>query len=118
MEKLFTCIVCPEGCALTVFEDGEVLKVSGNKCARGDKYGKSEFSDPRRVVTACVAVKGGRRLSVKTNAPVRKADIGAVLKAIHNTRVNPPLTIGDVVIKNVAQTGADIVATANSAERN
>lgn len=113
MKKQFTCIVCPEGCALTVTDENETLRVSGNKCPRGEKYGKSEFRDPRRAVTSSVNVKDGRRLPVKANVPVRKADINEVIKAIHNTRVEPPLMIGDVIIKNVAQTGADIVATAN-----
>ena len=36
-EKLITCINCPMGCRMTVtMENGEVVKVSGNTCKRGE----------------------------------------------------------------------------------
>ena len=36
-----TCIGCPMGCQLTaVLEDGQVTRVTGNTCPRGDAYAR------------------------------------------------------------------------------
>ncbi len=43
-EKLITCIVCPNGCNVTVKEqEGGELLVEGFECKRGDKYARDEF---------------------------------------------------------------------------
>ena len=107
------CIVCPVGCRLkTEVVDGQV-KVSGNTCARGVKYASEELTNPTRTVTSSVAVAGGHMalLSVKTAQPVPKAAIPAVLAAIRCTAAQAPVRVGDVVIRNAANTGVDVVAT-------
>ena len=48
-----------------------------------------------------------------TKVAVPKAKIDAVLFALHQTTVQLPVRIGDVIIPNVAETGVDVVATAN-----
>lgn len=107
-----TCIVCPMGCRLTaeIGEDG--IKISGNTCKRGAEYGLRELTDPTRVVTSTVRLENGT-CPVKTAAPVRKAAIGDVLGEIRTVRAQRPIRIGDVLRRNIAGTGVDLVATAN-----
>ena len=109
------CINCPRGCELDVekAEDGTVT-VSGNACPRGENYGHSELVNPTRMVTGLVRVAGMRKpLPVKTKTAIPKGKIDAVLFALHQTTVQLPVKIGDVIIQNVAETGVDVVATAN-----
>ena len=110
-----TCINCPLGCQLSVtMEGGEVLEVSGNTCPRGDIYARKEVSDPRRIVTTTVPVTGSsseRMISVKTATDVPKEKIFDVLESLADVTANAPIQIGDVVLKDAAGTGVDIIAT-------
>ena len=69
--KEMICIVCPVGCHLQVAVDGEDVKVSGNRCPRGEEYAREEILAPKRVVTATCRLKNEQhpRLLVKTDAP-------------------------------------------------
>jgi CxxC motif-containing protein len=109
------CINCPKGCELDVFQaqDGSVT-VQGQACPRGETYGKAELVNPTRMVTGLVRIAGMRKpLPVKTASPIPKGKINDVLFALHQTTVQLPVKIGDVIVKDVACTGVDIVATAN-----
>lgn len=109
-----TCIVCPIGCHLTVnrTEDGS-LEVSGNRCKRGVAYAEEEFRDPRRMVTGTCAVTHGSffRLPVRSSESVPVDQIPAFLNAMYELRVPAPVSRGDCVAENVADTGIDLVAT-------
>lgn len=109
-----TCINCPMGCALTVEMDGnEVISVSGNTCKRGDTYGRKEVTNPTRIVTSTVRVKDGESdmVSVKTKQDIPKGKIFECVKALKDVEVQAPVHIGDVIVADVAGTGAAIVAT-------
>lgn len=109
------CINCPKGCEMEVAvrSDG-VLAVDGNSCPNGEAYAKAEVTNPTRMVTGLVRVAGMRKpLPVKTKVAVPKTKIDAVLFALHQATVQLPVKIGDVIIPNVAETGVDVVATAN-----
>ena len=79
MEKReLTCIGCPLGCPVTVsMEGGQVLKVDGNTCRRGDDYARKEVTNPTRIVTSTVTVEGGKDVTVpvKTRTDVPKGKI-------------------------------------------
>jgi len=108
------CINCPKGCELDVEKKDDAVAVTGNACPRGEEYGKSELINPTRMVTGLVRVAGMRKpLPVKTRTAVPKDKIDAVLFALHQATVQLPVKIGDVIIPDVAQTGVDVVATAN-----
>lgn len=114
--KTLTCIGCPMGCALTVERNGnEVVSVTGNTCKRGDSYARKEVTNPTRIVTSTVKVEGGSiaMVSVKTKEDVPKDKIFACVKALKGVTVKAPVHIGDVLVKNIADTGVDIVATKN-----
>lgn len=113
-----TCIGCPLGCALTVTMEGDtVTAVTGNTCPRGDAYARKEVTDPTRIVTSTVRVKGGvfPMANVKTAADIPKDKIFACVEALKDVTVNAPVKIGDVILSNVADTGVDIVAARNVA---
>ena len=108
-----TCIQCPLGCPLRVTIDGDDVTVTGNTCPRGEAYGKKEVTFPTRTVTSTVPVEGGDtpRVSVKTSCDIPKGKIFDVMKEIRAASAAAPVKIGDVIIKNAAGCGADIIAT-------
>ena len=114
MVRTITCINCPVGCRMTVTlsEQGQFLSVAGNTCPRGAKYAEQECVQPMRTITAVIPVSGSLRpLSVKTSSPVPKEMIPGIMQALSEVRVNLPVSIGQVVLRNVLGTGADIIAT-------
>lgn len=112
MEKRnLTCIMCPLGCQLTVLKDGDNITVTGNNCKRGEIFGKEEVTCPMRIVTSSVKTEKGVR-ACKTSKPVPKSMIFEVMKEIEKLRLKS-VKFGEVVIKNVLNTGTDIVITAN-----
>lgn len=123
------CIGCPMGCNLTVTSDKDIpesselvpsefrdsLTVTGNTCPKGDDYARKEVTDPRRVVTSTVRVKGGNlpEASVKTAGDIPKGRIMDCMKSLKDVELEAPVTIGQVILRNVCDTGVDIVATKN-----
>lgn len=104
-----TCIMCPIGCNLNIEEvNGEVV-VSGNLCPRGATYGKSEFTNPTRIVT-CSLVGENVIYYTKTSIPVPKAKVFDVVSAIKALPVED-YKIGDVICKNILDTQADVIIT-------
>jgi CxxC motif-containing protein len=113
-ERNITCIVCPIGCKILIKTDGTQFEiVEGNKCKRGIEYARSEALDPRRMLTTSVLVNNGEwpLASVKSSKPVPKEKLFSVLKEIGGTAVKAPVNSGQIIIKNTANTGIDIVAT-------
>lgn len=107
------CIVCPNGCHLTVENTQKGAVVVGNKCVKGEKYGRDEVTDPRRVVTAVVKTSSSLWpcVPVKSVQALPKKVIPKLLKILYAMQVQLPIQSGDVIIKNFADTGIDIVAT-------
>lgn len=112
MKKELICITCPIGCHLEVDIDQD-YKVTGNQCKRGIEYGKKELTNPTRTITSTVKIIGGiyNRLPVKTNREIAKGLIFDVMKLLDDVVVESPITVGDVILKNVYDSGVDIVAT-------
>ena len=115
-QRNLTCIGCPLGCQLTVeLEQGKVIAVTGNTCKRGEDYAGKEVTSPTRIVTSTVKVSGGKAVtvSVKTKSDIPKDKIFDCVKALKELIVCAPVSIGDVVLENVAGTGVDMIATKN-----
>ena len=114
MIRELTCIVCPKGCALRVELEGKAVKnVTGHTCPRGRKYAEDECTQPMRTVTSTVRTVTGEVVAVKTATAIPKEKMIACMQEINRTVVPVPVEIGDVLIKNVADTGVAVVATAN-----
>jgi CxxC motif-containing protein len=108
------CITCPVGCPLTVTHKGKTLiKVEGHQCKRGLDYAKTEFTNPRRVVTSTVKVYGGTHplVPVYTAAPVPKQLVFDLLNALRRVQLKAPVRMGQVVLKDVLGTGVDVLAS-------
>ena len=116
MKRELTCVACPLGCTVTVeYNDTEVLSVTGNTCKRGEAYAKTEITNPTRSLTSSVKVNGGIHpvVPVKSNMPVPKTMLFDCMEVINNACVDAPVKLGQVIIENILDTGADIVATNN-----
>ncbi len=111
--KEFTCIVCPRGCQLSVENEVGEIKVTGNACPRGKKYGETEYTNPVRNVSFNVKVVNGKRkvVSVKTAEPVPVGKILPMSRLIRNMSVSAPVKIGDEVLGS--SLGVKMVVTAN-----
>ncbi len=105
MNRELTCIECPMGCLITV-EGEDTLTVRGNRCPRGAIYAKNEVTCPRRVVTSTVRLQDGRMLPVKTNQPVRKSEMFAVIEKINALHPAAPVHCGDILLYNIDEDAA------------
>lgn len=106
------CIVCPVGCHMEVdVENG--YKVTGNACPRGEVYGKEELIAPKRVVTSTVIIEGGihKRVPIKTSIAIPKEKVFECMELLKDIQLKSPVKVGDVVLKNIFGTEADIVVT-------
>lgn len=116
-EKVIICVGCPLGCeiTLTLNDNGEVSKVSGNSCQEGKAYALEEYMNPVRVLTATVRTENSIRplLPVKTSKPILKNKLKPGMSVLAKVKVKPPVKIGEVIMANFLETDADVVATDN-----
>ncbi len=116
--KKLVCIICPVGCKLEAACDREKSKIeniTGNRCKRGKEYAQSECFSPVRTLTGTVAMDGrAGMVPVKSQKPVPKALLLDCMKEVNRCRLHNSVKIGDVVIKNILNTGVNIVATGNA----
>lgn len=115
MLREMTCIMCPAGCELEVNTAGGEIVVTGNRCSKGNNYAVQEITNPMRNIATSVLVKGGclPLVSVRLNHVIEKKYIFSVMDEIKKVTLTAPVYIGDVILKNVAGTGSDVIATKN-----
>jgi len=111
MKREITCIVCPRGCRMTADIQGDTITVTGHTCPRGEKHAMDEILHPVRSLTSIVRVSNrpDTMVSVKSEAPIPKGEMFAIMEKIHAASVEAPVAIGDCIIDNVC--GTRIVAT-------
>ncbi len=114
MAQEIICLGCPNGCHLecTAKNDGTV-EVTGNQCERGLDYGREELLEPKRVVTAVVRTTAPSLpyAPVRTNAPLVKAQIPALLQELYALEVSGPAPAGQELLHDFAGTGVHVVLT-------
>lgn len=115
MEKReLTCIGCPLGCQITVeLNHGAIVSITGNTCKRGSDYAEKEVTDPERTVTSTVRIEGGAAdtcLPVRTAADIPKEKIFECMRCLKGVTVKAPVCVGDIVVKDVAGTGVNVIA--------
>jgi CxxC motif-containing protein len=97
------CIACPIGCRLTVASgiQGDV-EVSGNRCPRGETYGKEEVLAPRRIVTATVPTRSSSFPSapVRTDKPLARELIPQLLQTLYAHTADLPIKQGEALIED------------------
>lgn len=114
------CIGCPMGCQIQVeLQDEKVIKVTGNTCKRGEIYGEKECTSPTRIITSSVEVEGGeiKTVSVKTQNDIPKGKIFECVELLKGIKVKAPVKIGDIIVKNIANTGVNVIASKNVTAR-
>src|SRR6056297_958252 len=111
---LLTCINCPMGCELELeIKDGEIKNITGNRCPSGEEYAEEEFYNPTRILTTTMRVNNGLLpvIPVKSSKPIPKKYLEKAMRVIAKEEVEAPVKIEEVLIENILDTGADIVAT-------
>lgn len=111
--KEFTCIACPRGCRLVISIDDGVTSVTGNACPKGATYGAQEAVQPMRMLTTTVMVAGSSRarLPVKSSADMPLSRILDAMAALDPVVVRPPMSRGDVVVRDLLGLGLNMIAT-------
>ena len=80
----------------------------------------NSINEAEAILTTLVRIKGSDLFNVvpvKSSKPIYKNLWIECSKALSRIHVGPPLRIGDVVCKNILNTGVDIICTKNI-ERN
>jgi len=114
MQKIFTCIICPVGCEICVTGiNGTIEKIEGNECKRGITYATDEFLNPKRILTTTVRLEGAKLpvVSVRSDKPLPKDKIFDCMAILKKTKVKAPVAMGQVVVENILETGANIIIT-------
>lgn len=115
-KRHFTCVTCPIGCEVEVEVQGsDIVSMTGNKCPKAEEFVLQELVEPMRILTTTVPVRGARwaMLPVRTDRPIPKRLFTEVLQELASIELQAPVKVSDLIVGDVAGTGADIVATRN-----
>jgi CxxC motif-containing protein len=109
-----TCIICPLGCLITVTQEEDSLKTTGQGCLRGETYALDEYRDPRRILTTTALVQGGTAplVAVRSTTPVPKALQQDLVREISSQVFSAPIHEGDILIAKPLGLELEIIATA------
>lgn len=119
MVKSFLCKECNNKCAISIDiygENKEYMDIKGNECEKGIDQAKKEKENNKDIFTSIVRIKGSDNYNVvpvKSNKPIDKSLWVECSKALSMLHVGAPIKIGDVVCKNLLNTGVDIICTKN-----
>lgn len=110
-----TCIVCPNGCKLTVDDSKEEIQVTGNLCKRGYAFAVTELTHPMRTICSTVrtAFPETPVVPVRVSAEIPKERIFDVMREINQVYVTERVGNGDVVIPDVLGLGVDVIVTSD-----
>ena len=81
----------------------------------------SDFNEDEEILTTLVRIKGSdlfNVVSVKSSKPLKKKIWIECSKALSRIHVGPPIRIGDIVCKNILNTGVNIICTKNVEKNN
>jgi len=112
--RVIRCIVCPTGCEIQAKKDltGKIT-FEGYTCNRGLEYAEQEFYEPKRILTTTMRVENGflPLIPVRCDKPILKDKLKDVLNEIAKAKVKAPIKMGDILIKDVIGSGANIIAS-------
>ena len=110
----FVCVVCPIGCEIGVVHDGgKIISMEGNKCEKSQEFIRQELIEPMRILTTTVRIQGARWsvIPVRSDKVVPKRLFPRIMKKLRRIRLQAPVNMLDMVVKDIAGTGANIIAT-------
>jgi len=108
------CIACPIGCRLSVERaEGDAVSVVGNRCPKGEVYGREELLSPRRLVTAVVRTDSEDFpcAPVRTSRPLERELLAELLRELYGRTASLPIRAGDVCLEDFKATGVRVVFT-------
>lgn len=113
-ERHFICVVCPIGCEIDVVHDGRrIISMEGSKCEKSQEFVTQELIEPMRILTTTVRIQGARWvvIPVRSDKAVPKRLFPRIMKQLRRIRLQAPVNMLDVVVRDVLHTGANIIAT-------
>lgn len=116
MLKKYTCIVCPNGCDIIVEVEEKLIKsIKGATCKLGNNYVEQELTNPHRTISSSILLEGGALplVSVRLSKSIPKEKIFDVMEVIKKTHLTAPVSVGQIVIKNILGLGSDVIVTKN-----
>jgi len=113
-KKHFTCVTCPVGCEVDVeVKDSNIISMKGNRCDKVKEFVLQELKEPMRVFTTIVRIKGAKyaMLPVRTDKTIPKRLFKQAIEMLADINLQAPVHMSDVLVKDVAGSGANIIAT-------
>ncbi len=113
-KRHLVCVVCPIGCEIDVVHDGQkIISMEGNKCEKSEEFVRQELIEPMRILTTTVRIQGARWsvIPVRSNKAVPKRLFPRIMKQLRCIKLQAPVIMLDVVVKDVLDTGTNIIAT-------
>jgi CxxC motif-containing protein len=110
----FICVTCPVGCDIeAVVQDGQLLKAEGQACKRGVAFVQEELTNPRRMFTSTVRVRGGSLplAPVRSSQALPKQLLLPTAALLRGLELQAPISQHQMIVHNVLDTGIDIIAT-------
>lgn len=89
------------------------ITFEGYTCKRGLEYAQQEYYEPKRILTTTVRVENGflPLVPVRTDKPILKDKLSDAMKLIAEKKVKAPIKMGQILIKNVLNTDANVIAS-------
>ncbi len=113
-KKHFVCVVCPVGCEVDVVHDGsKIISMEGNKCEKSEEFVTQELIEPMRILTTTVRIQGSKWpvIPLRTDKAVPKRLFPRIMRQLRRIKLQAPVNMLDVVVRDVLRTGANVVAT-------
>lgn len=114
-QQRMTCVICPNSCRLTVWMEpgSKEIRIEGYICPRGKEFGLNEYTNPVRMIITTIRVEGGTLpvIPVRSRTAIPKAKLKDAFVMINRAVCQAPVTMGQVLIPNIVDTGIDIIAS-------
>ena len=98
------------------YDESAIYSIERNNCERGYRFAIDLLDLPNRNMFGYVKVENSTSKSVKviTTKPIPRDLIPVVEEMLSKITLNAPVEVQDLVIKNVLDTGVDIVAASQA----
>jgi CxxC motif-containing protein len=113
-KRHFVCVICPIGCEIDVVHDGsKIISMEGNKCEKSEEFVSQELIEPIRILTTTVRIKGSKWpvIPVRTDKAVPKRLFPRIMRQLRRIKLQAPVNMLAVVVKDVDGMGANLIAT-------
>lgn len=111
--KNLTCVICPNSCLLSICKKDDAIEVENAQCSRGKDFAIREMTNPERMLTSTVKIINGETVlaSVRSDKPVRKAELAGLVKKLDQLIIHAPVNCGQVIAQELGENKVNIIAT-------